>query len=316
MRIRDHSKTLKKLHLSLTSTHRSAPSVKKWIHLLLRPKLKSVPQIKINTWINAAVNSKVEHVEIYDKTFDKFSFEVPSCIFNCHTITVLKLSGVPVKIPYVDLPSLKVLHLNRVRFPNIKSIQALLYGCPLLQDLALKIWGIKYKRLSINKERLKNLISADVSFYLFTLESLSNVKALRIDTIGFSPLPDAIVFYNLIHLEISYYAYSSDGTILQCLRNCPKLETLIIDKFDWRVWRQPGVPQCVSSHLKEFHLGNFKGREIEFKLARFIMGNARVLETISIRRENTSKATSEQEIMLQRLSSCPKSSENCRLLFK
>ncbi|XP_028802106.1 F-box/FBD/LRR-repeat protein At4g26340-like [Neltuma alba] len=200
-----------------------------------RPKLKSVPQIKINTWIKTAVNSKVENVEIYDETLDKFSFEMPSCIFNLNTITVLKLSGVTVKTPYVDLPSLKVLHLNKVLFPNVKSFQDLLYGCPLLQDLALKIWGTtdphRYERFSINKEELKNLISADVSFYSFTtLESLSNVKALRIHRIGFSPLPDTTIFYNLIHLEISYYSYSSDETILQCLRNCPKLETLTIDK--------------------------------------------------------------------------------------
>ncbi|KAI9078678.1 hypothetical protein K1719_039358 [Acacia pycnantha] len=42
------------------------------------------------------------------------------------------------------------------------------------------------------------------------------------------------------------------------------------------------VPQCVSSNLKEFHLGKRRGRNEELKLARYIMKNAMVLRTISI----------------------------------
>ncbi|XP_028792506.1 F-box/FBD/LRR-repeat protein At4g26340-like [Neltuma alba] len=301
MSMRDHSETLRKFHLFLRSTN------------------GNVPRMKINTWINTAVDSKVEHVEIYDKTLSKFNIEIPSSIFNCNTISILKLSGVKVTTPsFIHLPSLEVLHLSKVIFPNIKFIYNLLYGCPLLQDLALKFCGTTdgYSVVPINKGSLKNLVSADVYDYPFTLETLSNVRALRIDTIGFSSRLHPATFYNLIHMEIRYYSPDfSHITILECLQNFPKLETLIIIEFNGTEWLGESVPECVSSHLKEFHLGNYRGLYNELELARFIMKNASFLNIISIRGHVTLTENSKQE-MLQRLSSCPKSSVNCRLLFE
>ncbi|XP_028806278.1 F-box/FBD/LRR-repeat protein At5g56420-like [Neltuma alba] len=278
MSMRDHSETLRKFHLILRSTN------------------GNVPRMKINTWINTAVlDSKVEHVEIYDKTLNKFNIEIPPRIFNCNTISILKLSGVKVAAP------------SFIR-------------CPLLQDLALKFCGATdlggYSVVPINKGRLKNLVSADVYDYPFTLETLSNVTALRIDTIGFSNRLHPATFYNLIHMEIRYYSPDfSRITILECLQNFPKLETLIIIEFNDTEWLGESVPECVSSHLKEFHLGNYRGLYDELELARFIMKNASFLNIISIRGRVTLTENSTQE-MLQRLSSCPKSSVNCRLLFE
>ncbi|KAK4268292.1 hypothetical protein QN277_024969 [Acacia crassicarpa] len=71
MRIRDDSETLKKFHL------------------ILKSKCSSEQLKKINTQINTALDSKPEHVEIYDH--EACNIEIPSCIFKCNTITVLKL---------------------------------------------------------------------------------------------------------------------------------------------------------------------------------------------------------------------------------
>ncbi|XP_028806317.1 FBD-associated F-box protein At4g10400-like [Neltuma alba] len=259
------------------------------------------------------------------------------CTWERATIRILKLNGVKVTTPsFIHLPSLEVLHLSNVIFPNIQGVYNLLCGCPLLQDLSLKycsailidgrsIVPIKegslrnlvsahvYRYPFTLEERLKNLVLADVYRYPFTLRSLSNVTALRIDTIGFSSPLDIPKFYNLTHMEIRCCPGVSGTTLLECLRNCPKLETLKIDEFNSKEPSGNNVPQCVSSNLKEFHLGNYRGLHNEFELARFIMEEARVLKIISIR--TNSKANSEQEIMLKRLSSCNISSANCRLLF-
>ncbi|KAK4268288.1 hypothetical protein QN277_024966 [Acacia crassicarpa] len=190
MRLRDDSETLKKFHLILRS-------------ICSRKNLK-----KINTQINAALDSKPEHVEIYDH--NACNNKIPSCIFKCNTITVLKLTGVQVMTTtpsFVDLPSLKVLHLSNVIFSNPKFVYNLLYSCPSLQDLLLKYCFTPHRGriLPINREslrksvpayasqypfsleeRLKNLVSADVYNYPFTLQSLSNARTLRIDTVCLS----------------------------------------------------------------------------------------------------------------------------------
>ncbi|XP_028802093.1 F-box/LRR-repeat protein 13-like [Neltuma alba] len=191
MSMRDHSEILRKFYL------------------ILRSARGNVPRMKINTWINTSVNSRVEHVEIYDKTLNKFNIEIPSCIFNCNSIRILKLNGVKVTTPsFIHLPSLEVLHLSNVIFPNIQGVYNLLCGCPLLQDLSLKycsailidgrsIVPIKegslrnlvsahvYRYPFTLEERLTNLVLADVYRYPFTLRSLSNVTALRIDMVGY-----------------------------------------------------------------------------------------------------------------------------------
>ncbi|KAI9107990.1 hypothetical protein K1719_020863 [Acacia pycnantha] len=298
---------------------------------------------KINTQINTALDSKPEHVELYDHK--AWNNEIPSSIFKCNTITVLNLRGVEVVATatnpsFVDLPSLKVLYLSNVTFLNREFVYNLLYSCPSLQDFSLKYCYThhadgRWRTVPINYaslrelmpayssqypftlgERLRNLVSADVYKYPFTLQSLSNARTLRIDTIGYSTRYVFPIFYNIIHLELRYYSDISYGAIFQCLQNCPKLQTLKINKFDLRGrGRLEGdVPQCLSSHLKEFHLGNYRGLENEFKLARFIMNHARFLDIISIR---TLAANSEEkEIMLQRLSSCFIRSANCKLLLE
>ncbi|KAK4268293.1 hypothetical protein QN277_024970 [Acacia crassicarpa] len=159
MRLRDDSETLKKFHL------------------ILRSICSSENLKKINTQINAALDSKTEHVEIYDH--NACNNEIPSCIFKCNTITVLKLTGVKVTTTtpsFVDLPSLKVLHLSNVIFSNLEFVYNLLYSCPLLQDLSLKYCfaphAVRDWIVPINEESLRNLVPAYASQYPFSLEEV------------------------------------------------------------------------------------------------------------------------------------------------
>ena len=72
------------------------------------------------------------------------------------------------------------------------------------------------------------------------------------------------------------------------------------------------VPQCVSSHLKEFYLHTYEGWECDSEFIKFIMKNARFLRSIhidSVLQEDHTKK------MIQRLSLCPIGSENCEFFF-
>ena len=73
------------------------------------------------------------------------------------------------------------------------------------------------------------------------------------------------------------------------------------------------VPQCISSHLKEFTLGGYEGYEIESEIAIYIMENARVLRTISIHCEDMD--FDEKYINLKKFASCRRASVHCRLSF-
>jgi hypothetical protein len=70
------------------------------------------------------------------------------------------------------------------------------------------------------------------------------------------------------------------------------------------------VPQCLSSHLKICTIHNFLGLQIELILVEYILKNARNLQMMrmqSIRDRHDEIET--------KLSTCPKASATCQLVF-
>ncbi|XP_054782911.1 F-box/FBD/LRR-repeat protein At5g56420-like isoform X1 [Prosopis cineraria] len=283
-----------------------------------------VPPIRTNLWINFLINRKVEHLELCFADLNSYSHvDVPACIFHSSTIKILKLAQVKLNARSVNLPSLKVLHLVKVLFSNAESAANILNGCPLLEDLVLKSWSIeafKFPWLGT----FKHLVSAEVELSWIPLAAFSNVRLLRIKEkqLGWSLSLSCVstTFYNLNHLELSCLS-SHVNSLMRCLRKFPKLKILVIHKLEDPVWERSSVesmiddvPQCLSTHLKEFCLGEYRGSECEFELATFIMKNSSALTNISIYSSAKENIDSKHQ-MLRRLSSCPRGSLNCRLLF-
>jgi len=75
-------------------------------------------------------------------------------------------------------------------------------------------------------------------------------------------------------------------------------------------WVEPEfVPQCLLSDLKNCTVENFSGRQSDFMLEQFILKNARILQTMTIRSRN------EFSEMVKKLSICPRASTTCQLNF-
>ncbi|XP_057434355.1 F-box/LRR-repeat protein At4g14103-like [Lotus japonicus] len=85
-------------------------------------------------WLNEVIQCGVENIDV--KCYP--SFDLPSSIFNCATLVVLKLRWPFFEnndISSVYLPSLKTLHLKNAGFLKPQNFMALLYGCPILENL-------------------------------------------------------------------------------------------------------------------------------------------------------------------------------------
>ncbi|KAG7543790.1 F-box domain [Arabidopsis thaliana x Arabidopsis arenosa] len=100
------------------------------------------PHIKpedIKRWIEIAVSRHVRELELdyYYMTENLF----PSSLFTCKSLVTLKLNPMTIKdVPSrVCLPSLKNLQLQtQLYFEDGKSLQQLLSGCPVLEDLSVQ----------------------------------------------------------------------------------------------------------------------------------------------------------------------------------
>lgn len=93
-----------------------------------------------------------------------------SFLFNCNTLVRLKLKFFKQKyftlvIPdTVDLPKLKVLRLENIKFLDDESFQRLFSGCSVLEELVVKGWRWgNTKKISVSCHTLKTLILRDLT---------------------------------------------------------------------------------------------------------------------------------------------------------
>ncbi|CAJ2639303.1 unnamed protein product [Trifolium pratense] len=286
----------------------------------------------VSKWINFVLQrGGLEYLDLYMDTSGWPT--LPINILSCTTLVALKLCFFRV----VDhrfssvllLPSLKTLHLHLIRFAKRQDFMFLLAACPNLEDLLISalLFDDEEDSLSCNEWKnfsLSNLTKANVDSYYFQfpMKVLHNVQSLSMCIAKAHCFNDAIpTFHNLtcMHLES---LNNRCHFIVEVFKHCPKLQELYVDedgmnsdyqpwtkKDDKENWVDPNfVPQCLSLHLRVFCFSSVFGLQGELQLARYILKNARVLQTMRI------STIGEPEIK-DLLSSFPRASSSCKLTF-
>ncbi|KAF1898053.1 hypothetical protein Lal_00032817 [Lupinus albus] len=150
----------------------------------------------ITAWVGQAVQRKVKEIEL-TLSLSRY-VALPRRLFNCDTVSVMKLNGVFLNALIslsVKLPRLRVLHVgDRVLFGCHDCIVMLLNGCPILEDLSIEstysdACGGRVCAKADFELNLKYLVKAKIGFswkkicqksmFLF-FQALSNVRFLSI----------------------------------------------------------------------------------------------------------------------------------------
>ncbi|XP_018486613.1 FBD-associated F-box protein At4g10400 isoform X2 [Raphanus sativus] len=129
----------------------------------------------INTWVATALSRSLSELDIslHDDTDPpKFPNILPSDLFTCKSLAILKLAGeILLDVPGgVSLPSLKTLKLQSVRYFNEETLQRLLSNCPVLEDLVVDLREFDEEsagKLTVAVPSLQSL-----SIYLFYYQDL------------------------------------------------------------------------------------------------------------------------------------------------
>ncbi|KAK7395465.1 hypothetical protein VNO78_16024 [Psophocarpus tetragonolobus] len=295
----------------------------------------------IATWLCHVARRRVEHVDL-SLSLSRY-VALPRRLFNCDTVSVMKLNGVFLNALAsfsVNLPLLKVLHVgDRVLFGCHDYVVKLLAGCPALEDLVLEstyndaCGGVVCAEGNFDFH-FNHLSSAKIAFswkerclksMLLIFQALSNVRSLSLSPstvacLKHASASDIPVFGNLNQLEISFGNYSWD-LLVNLLQRSHKLEVLMIYKETQKYakgqelrWSHPlFVPECLL-HLKTFCLREYQGLETELDFVGYIMQNARVLETITI--YLSSSLGSEEKLQIRRhLSILQRNFDTCQIVF-
>ncbi|CAJ2652215.1 unnamed protein product [Trifolium pratense] len=288
--------------------------------------IKQAPEIyDIEKWLNGAAERKLGHLEI--QLFNIIPHKLLCCIFSLRNLVVLKLTKVLLStFSHSDLPSLKTLHLKDVDFRQRWFYFELLNGCPILEDFEAN--GITLGNLLSSspadrvRKCLPKLVRAsfsNISNYPF--QPFCSVQSLHFEEVkGCNDLFP--IFDNLTQLELSLdYSWKF---IVKVLNNCPNLQKLDLDKVSESkvLWTENDVsenwvdtnfvPRCLSLHLESCNLYNFfSGLKGELMLARYILENAKVLQTMRV----WNRARAQREIKSELLS-CPRASATCEIVVK
>ncbi|RHN50798.1 putative FBD domain, leucine-rich repeat domain, L domain-containing protein [Medicago truncatula] len=192
--------------------------------------------------------------------------------------------------------------------------------CPILEDLQLSdihSFCSYYDRSSENLRQLKRAYITMCYCYI-PMKALSNLEFLGIQLfkIYHQPCEFPTIFHNLTHLVLLY----DWDIVVQVLHHCPNLQNLElyqINGYNWldqENWVRPkNVPGCLSSNLTTCTMREFEFSGLQcyhIMLARFILENARVLETMSI------WCCGKRSKIERVLSSCPRASSTCKLSIK
>ncbi|KAL1206636.1 F-box/FBD/LRR-repeat protein [Cardamine amara subsp. amara] len=227
------------------------PHMKSWVRKL-RLSMSKSPDDKsfLNRWIDAVSTRRIQHLDLRLYHFNSSDSILPLSIYTCQTLVHLQLHhAILVNAEVVSLPCLKIIHLEETTCPNEATLEKLISGSPLLEDLTLirfskhiaKVLQVRsqtLKRIRINESSAKVVIDAPLLQCLRTV--IHSTKNFEIINLGFSTKLDINVLYghgttyrtSLIHgiltdisrvrdLDINHYfwkeifPYSKSGPVPQ-----------------------------------------------------------------------------------------------------
>ncbi|MFQ6627806.1 hypothetical protein Gotur_007157, partial [Gossypium turneri] len=251
-----------------------------------------------------------------------FGDSINRLISNCHVLqdlaftecSVANASGIN-----IQSPSLKSLVLDFFS-PTGDSKYVVVINAPNLVYFRYDSLIVEGYSLS----NMKSLEKAEICFWFDSsnyetsathlFQGICNVRSLRLTIHEVIPLTSQFpIFHNLIEFEF----YGRESFLVEFLHCTPNLKTLTV-KFQvvaetQRKVLHMKVPSCLSLHLKEIRILNFKGDTRMFEMISYFWDNAMVLEKLIIR-VNAMTATHESKAHNQLLRLL-KSSKKCLIVI-
>uniref|UniRef100_A0A1J3HYX0 F-box/FBD/LRR-repeat protein n=1 Tax=Noccaea caerulescens TaxID=107243 RepID=A0A1J3HYX0_NOCCA len=125
--------------------------------------------LAVKSWVDAAVNRRIQHLEI-DFSKRCLGFDLLSTdIFVSQTLVCLRLRYVALNdFNRVSLPRLKTMLLEEVRFLSHTALESLIASCPVLEDLSVITSRDDVKVLRVCSQTVNRLVITsrdDVRFF-------------------------------------------------------------------------------------------------------------------------------------------------------
>ncbi|XP_020878059.1 F-box/FBD/LRR-repeat protein At1g51370-like [Arabidopsis lyrata subsp. lyrata] len=189
----------------------------------------------ISSWIDAVARRRIQHIDLsFDLTYQPDKIP-PLRLYTCETLVHLRLYGATlVNAEFVPIPCLKILLLDQVRYPNESTLENLISGSPVLEDLTIKRYpAYNAKVLQVRSKTLKRIhidqfgvvINAPLLECLRTM--ICRTKNFEIINLGSSTKLDIDVVY------LSHRTYNS-SMIHDLITDISRVRELVISNGIWK----------------------------------------------------------------------------------
>ncbi|XP_010429708.1 PREDICTED: F-box/LRR-repeat protein 13-like [Camelina sativa] len=133
-------------------------------------------------WMNTVLQLKVKHIDYSQDARDSDEPQIPPAIYTCQTLESLDLFGVTMSSPeFVSLPSLRVLKLCCVIFPDDLALETLISGCKALETL--NITHYQKDSVVIDAPRLKFLMLHAARTASFIIKNSGSLVKVDLDIV-------------------------------------------------------------------------------------------------------------------------------------
>ncbi|VVB11712.1 unnamed protein product [Arabis nemorensis] len=285
-------------------------------------KLKNISLVDASSYV-CFQSLKTLHLLDVKYLDDRSLPQILSCCSALEDLVVQRCPGDNVKVVTVNALCLKTLSLH-------KSSQAF-EG----DDDGFLIVAPKLKRLDIEDywggfcyiDNMPEVVDANVDVIYKNTEkllgSLTSIKRLALCLVtSDAAYPTGTIFSQLVHLELCTCAPRWWDLLTRLIEDSPKLRVLKLRQKHIRrapspraSWKQPiTLPKGLLSHLETFKWELYEGSQKQKEVATFILKHAIRLKTVIISPKSTSTLLEKHE-MLKELSSAPRGSSTCELLF-
>ncbi|XP_076904250.1 FBD-associated F-box protein At4g10400-like [Bidens hawaiensis] len=222
-----------------------------------------------------------------------------------------------------DIPTLKRLKLRLFRSENTNKLvlgvpklehllfDGTLYSLFVMEDvLSLVEASFSFEDKSFNNHmvELSKGISGVKLFSLKKVRDTQSQDSSLLKLISASPLP---VFPFMGCLELKGFWHFE--LIFNFFQSSPELKEIYIEKLQgYRSIAPKLVPVCMQAKLTTIEFFNFKWRKSDIPFLKFLLGNAKVLKTVTIYLE---KSSIEETRLDQELHNLPRASSCCEIHF-
>ncbi|CAH2069745.1 unnamed protein product [Thlaspi arvense] len=322
-----HKRCVRKLIIEIDGSLRKSPAI---LPRGFYTDCRVLVELKLNNAVLANVSSSVSFPSL--RCLNLLSVKYPGddfvkrFLFGCPVLEHLVVEQCRddnVTVFAVRVPSLKSLLVlkssNRVK--NVAF--GFVINAPSLERLDI----VDDKGgFCIVEDDMPKLIEANVDVnYLLPgkiLGSITSTKRLYLcSSISKDEYPFGSVFHRLVHLTLCTCETEWLNLLLRLLRDSPRLQSLKLEQCHHTraqeprpCWSEPiSVPECVTSRLETLEWVSYGGAEEEKELVAFVLRSGHCVKKVTISSNSTDP--NKKLEMIKKLSSSPRRSPTCELIF-